>query len=249
MLAVLGPEAVIEHPDSGVFNLHGGHRLWAAPEIPSVTYASDDEPCHVSQAPGSVTVSGPADGVGLAKEITVRLGGERLVVGHRLRYTGEEEIEVAPWAITQLPLGGQAILPLGGDPSPHGLTATRSLVLWPYTEITDSRLSWRENAVVVETAAGPPLKIGSGPRPVRLGYLRQGFLFIKTVPPARGEQLPDRGAVAQVYVNEVFCELESLGPLTRLGPGETVGHEESWAVERCDGLDTALERVTEGVRS
>ena len=40
MFAQLGPEAVITH-DTGIYHFRGGHRLWVAPEVPEVTYASD----------------------------------------------------------------------------------------------------------------------------------------------------------------------------------------------------------------
>ena len=37
------------------------------------------------------------------------------------------------------------------------------------------------------------MKLGSGPAPGRLGYLRQGLLFVKEVPPASGSELPGPG--------------------------------------------------------
>ncbi|HSJ83079.1 MAG TPA: hypothetical protein VLA91_04605 [Acidimicrobiia bacterium] len=242
MLAALSPDVVIDRPDSGTYRFHGGHRLWAAPEIPAITYAPDDHPCHVSAEGGDLAVTAPADRAGLVKRIIVSSDGGRLAVDHTLANEGSEPLEVAPWAITQVPLGGTVLLPLGAV-ARQGLQASHSLVLWPYTDLSDSRLTWRERALMIQATAGAPLKVGSGPTPGRLGYLFQGHLFIKDIPPATTGEYPDRGAVAQVYVNGSFGELESVGPLTALDPGASVTHRELWQIQPCDDLDTAFRRV------
>jgi hypothetical protein len=244
MLAILGPDVVVDHPDSDVFRLHGGHRLWAAPEIPMITYAGDEKPCEVHVDAGTVTITGAGDDAGLSKQVVVRPEGGRLEVVHTIANIGEAAIELAPWAITQVPLGGLAILPLGGVPDTKGLTADRSLVLWPYTDLSDRRLTFRADAMIIDASPGSALKLGSGPRPGRLGYLEQGHLFIKQIPTAAEGELADRGAVGQVYVNDVFCELESLGPITRLEPGASVTHTEWWSIEECTDAEAALDLLT-----
>ncbi len=247
LFAVLGPDVVIQHPDSDVYRPRGGHRLWAAPEHPPITYAADDRPCEVSIDPGQVTITGPVDDAGLGKQIVVESGGTDLAVEHTLTNAGSETIAVAPWAITQVGLGGQAIIPLGGDQSGNGLIANRSVVLWPYPDLTDPRVAWNRDAVVIDATPGPAFKIGTGPRPGRLGYLSQGLLFTKTVSGVGEGTYPDREAVGQVYVDHMFCELESMGPVVPLPPGEAVSHRESWAIEPCPDLATAVEVVTEGL--
>jgi hypothetical protein len=242
MLAALSPDVVIDRPDSGTYRFHGGHRLWAAPEIPAVTYAPDDHPCHVSTDGGDLTITAPADRAGLAKTIVITRERGGLAVDHTLTYEGSESLEVAPWAITQVPLGGTVLLPLGAV-ARQGLQASHSLVLWPYTDLSDSRLTWRERALMILAKAGDPIKVGSGPTPGRLGYLFRGHLLIKDIPPAIIGEYPDRGAVAQVYVNGSFGELESVGPLTALVPGASVTHREIWQIQPCDDLDTASRRV------
>jgi hypothetical protein len=245
LFAQLPPEVVIERPDGGTYRFHGGHRLWASPEVPEITYAPDEHPCDVTRGRDQVAINGPADRAGLAKSIVVRLDGGRLSVEHTLLNQGPGTIAAAPWAITQLPLGGSALMPLAA-PGSEGLQASHSLVLWPYTDLSDPRLRWRELALVIETVAGPKFKVGSGPAPGRLGYLRQGHLFTKEVAAVGPGTYPDRGAVAQIYADGSFCELESVGPITELAPGEAVSHIELWAVETCDDLDAAYRTVVEG---
>lgn len=244
MFAALSPDVVIERPDSGTYRFHGGHRLWASPEVPTITYAPDEHPCDVQTDTDRVTITGPADRAGLIKSIELRLDGGRLSVDHTIVNGAPETIDVAPWAITQVPLGGAALVPLIA-PGPPGLQASHSLVLWPYTDLSDPRLSWLEQAVVVESVAGTPLKVGTGPAPRRLGYLFQGHLFTKDIASAGAGSYPDLGAVAQVYTDGSFCELESVGPITALEQGAAVSHREIWEVVPCDDLDDAYRRVVD----
>lgn len=226
MLARLDDDVVIEHPDSGIYRPRGGHRLWAAPEVPQVTAAGDE-----------LQITAPVDGAGLVKRLQVSPGGETLVVNHDLTNAGAETISIAPWGITQFRLGGVALVPTG--PLSDDFQADRSLVLWPYTNLADPRLSILEGAALIDAVAGRRLKLGSGPSPGRLGYLIESYLFTKQVPSVGTGEYPDRGALGQVYVDNVFCELESIGPMSTLPPGASVSHREVWEVTRCPDPGTA----------
>jgi hypothetical protein len=245
LFAQLGDDVAIDLPDSEPFRFHGGHRLWAAPEVPAITYAPDDHTCVVSAGDDELTITAPADGAGLVKQLTVSLDGNRLVVDHRLTNASSAPASVAAWAITQFRLGGVALLPTGPRDEPDGLQADRSLVMWPYTNLADARLSWEERAAMVEAVAGPRFKIGSGPSPGRLGYLIDRQLFTKELPPARAGAYPDRGAVGQVFVDDFFCELESVGPIVALEPGSPTIHREVWEVTDCPDLATAYHRLVD----
>ncbi len=243
IFASLDPEVVIDRPDTGVYRFRGGHRLWASPEIPEITYAPDDEPCSVATSTDRVAVVGRVDRSGLVKGIDMSLAGGRLLVEHVLTNSGTGPMEVAPWAITQLRLGGLAIVPVSGEPDEDRLSASSSLVLWPYTDLTDPRVTWDRGGLLVRAEAGPPFKVGTGPSPGRLGYLIDEHLFTKTVTPAGSEPYPDRGAVGQFYLGDAFCELESVGPLATLKQGEQVTHREIWEIEECDSVASAVTRL------
>jgi hypothetical protein len=245
MFAELGGDVGIDRPDSGVYRFRGGHRLWASPEMPWVTYSPDDDPCLVEAGDDNVSVTGPSDRAGLAKKIMIGHQAGSLMVDHTLANVGSETIDVAPWAITQLPLGGVALVPTRVTEIEE-LQASHSLVLWPYTDLSDTRLSWLGRALVVDAVAGPPFKVGIGPRPGQLGYLIDRHLFIKGIESAAPGDYPDRGAVGQIYLNDRFCELESVGPLVALDPGSELQHREWWAIEECDDLETAYRRIVGG---
>lgn len=240
LFASLDDEVNIKTPGLGIYKFRGGHRLWVSPELAEITYAPDDRPCGITRGDDLLTISAPTDDVGFQKTIEARWQDGQLVVDHTLRWHGGGPIEVAPWAITQLPLGGVAILPVEGRDRETSVQADRSLILWPYSQLDDRRLSWRQRMVLIEGSPGPQLKFGSGPGPAQLGYWREGFLFVKTLPEIPDVGRPDRGAVAQVYVNEQFCELESVGHITRLQPGGEVGHREVWRVDECADVESAV---------
>lgn len=234
VLASLGLDSRIDYP-GGIYHFRGGHRLWAAPEVAAVTYASDGHECSVEVGDYRVTVSSPADDAGITKEISVVVNGETLEVQHSISGDGR----FAAWAITQLPLGGVAFLAMNDAetaPLPN-----RNLVLWPYTSVEDDRLTLRDRAVMVDASDGPALKVGVGPRPGRLGYLREGQLFVKETLAATEGAVPDLGAAAQVYVGQGFCELETVGGLGESSATIT----ERWEVVSCRSRDEAERRVVD----
>lgn len=240
ILVELPPGLGIHNPGVGTFRFRGGHRLWASPERPEITHVPDDHSCLVTVDVDKLTISGPVDAAGFEKELQLSWDGTGLTVDHLLRWSGDEPITAGAWAITQLPPGGVAVLPLSGDDRGPPLEADASLALWPYTRLDDPRLSWGERTVLIRAVPGRRLKLGSGPAPGGLGYLKDGYLFIKRFRSARGEVYPDRGAVGQVYVNGDFCELESVGALARLEPGAGARHRETWEVTECADLDFAV---------
>ena len=246
LFAQLPDEILITHPDSGTYRFRGGHRLWAAPEVPAITYASDDHRCVVTTGDDGLAITAPVDPAGLIKGVSVGLESERLVVEHHLTNAGLRPVTVAVWGITQFRLGGVALIPIGTGVVHDPFQADSSLVIWPYTDLTDQRLSWRRQAAIVEGTPGPAFKVGSGPDPGRLGYLFDRHLFIKEISPAGMGDYIDRGAVAQVYVERSFCELESVGPVAALDPGSSVSHREIWEVTECANLATAYDRVVRG---
>jgi hypothetical protein len=63
-----------------------------------------------------------------------------------------------------------------------------------------------------------------------------GILFKKTFGAHTSAIHPDNNSNAELYCNEEFVELESLGPLVKLKPGAEVNHRETW--EAFEGLET-----------
>lgn len=217
----------------GTFCLYGGHRLWLSPEIMDRTVQPDNDGLQVEEVYGGARLVGPVNAhthVQKTVEITLRPDRPGLKLVHRLANQGVWPVEAAPWAITQLQLGGNAILPQSMDPvDAYGLLPNRTLVMWPYSRWTDPRLQFQDQYIVIKGAADDkPFKLGYFNRAGWLGYQRDDISFIKRFTPRPGLPHSDFNCNTEVYVYDRFIELETLGPLQWIEPGKSVEHVEEW---------------------
>jgi hypothetical protein len=211
----------------GEYYLYGGHRIWKAPE--ESFYNCPEDNVSVMKEDGRVTLRNRVDASGLQKEISFHLDENRVQLTHRLLWHGAEPIELAPWTITQVTLGGVAILPQSSVR--EGSAPTRSLAIFPYSSLTEPRLELHDDVVLVHgTAAQNFFKVGSYNPFGWAAYLLEKALFIKRFPVGDFRNLPDMGSNAEVYVQDTYLELETLGELVWLKPGEAVMFEETWEV-------------------
>lgn len=235
----LGDNLLAETPDyeldspHGRFHLWGGHRLWHAPETAARTYVPDDGELRVVNLGSGVALTRDDPITGIRKELAVTLApaAPRVRLIHRLTNTGLWPVELAPWAITQLRLGGTAVLPTGGAIDPEGLLPNRQVALWPYTRWDDRRFRPGEEAIeVAGVADDQPFKLGYMNRAGWLAYRYGDLTFTKRWTPQPERPHVDFGCNAEVYASEHHIELETLGPLVRLAPGEMVEHVEEWKI-------------------
>ena len=234
----------------GPYFLRGGHRLWHAPEGAPRSSLPEPRDLDIAALQGGVRLSQPAEPeTGICKELEIRLDANRpaLTIIHKLSNEGLWPVELAPWAISQLALGGVAILPQPTGPiDPHGLRPNRCLVLWPYTSLTDPRVELNDDYWLVHGRPQlPPCKIGYLNRCGWVGYLRNGILLIKRFRPAVGQPHPDSGCNVEVHCSDTCLELETLAPLCTLAPGQSAAHVEQW--EFFTRTDFPMTR--EGIRS
>lgn len=224
------PEYVLPSP-FGPYYLWGGHRLWHAPETAARTYVPDDAGLRVVNLEDGVHLSHDEPRTGIRKELLVTLTADGARLEHRLTNTGLWPVELAPWAITQLRLGGTAVLPAGGPIDAEGLLPNRVVALWPYSRWDDPRFRPTGEAIEIVTQPLPrPFKLGTMSRAGWMGYRYGGITFIKRWQPQPDRPHVDFGCNAEVYTNDRHIELETLGPLARLAPGEMVTHVEEWEI-------------------
>ena len=212
---------------NGEYYLHGGHRLWTAPEDPFYTVPEDK--VSITKEPNKVTLRSNLDASGLEKEISFQLDGDRVALSHKIIWHGSEPIELAPWAITQVRLGGMAILPQSTSES--GLLPNRNLVLWPYSRLNDERLILRDDLVLLHGhAADEACKIGNYNPYGWIAYAMSQALFVKRFNVDKENRYPDMGCNVEAYVKNSCVELETLGTLKTLEPGTSVTYDENWEV-------------------
>jgi hypothetical protein len=191
---------------------------------------------------------------GLQKELHLGWGpgAATVEVTHVIWNRGDAAVRLAPWAITQLRPGGVAILPLrtggaGDNPS----QPDRSLALWPYTDVDDSRIVWGNDTIQLRsTEQASKVKVGFPNPPGWLAYWREGALFVKRAAFDPDATYADRNSSSQCYCDGRFLELETLGPLVDLRPGERTEHVETWeiagGVPWTDDLEAILSHINRG---
>lgn len=232
MLAELPPQDTTSSV-YGDFHALGGHRLWHAPEAMPRTYIPDNDGVVSEELPDGLRLSGPTEpGTSIAKTIELHLSPDRaaITLTHTLRNNGLWDVELAPWALSMMRLGGTAILPQPtGNADPAGLLNNRILAIWPYTRLDDPRLVLRDDFILIHgTPSKPPVKIGYYNPHGWLAYWLDGVLFRKTFDLHPGMAYPDGGCNAESYCADQFIELETLAPLARLAAGSTAVLTETW---------------------
>jgi hypothetical protein len=243
------PDQYLEFQNGKKYNFFGGHRLWSAPEIPEITYSPENTPVEVSHENGIVSMVKEADPVtGIRKEIRIQPSRfeNTLIIDHVLKNESEISITIAPWAITQLKVEGTAILPFNESVEKENpYLPNRSLILWPYSDLYDKRISYSNEYIVVHSAlGGGPLKLGIPNSQNWLAYLHNNILFVKITKNHGKNCELDMGAAGQCYCNDKFIELESLGRLKTLSPGDDIGHREIWKLAKVN-IDDDIDNFQE----
>jgi hypothetical protein len=209
--------------------------LWLAPEDPVKSYAPDNQPVSIQVHDGTLEATAPVEPLtGIEKRIVVKMAasGTGVEVVHHMRNAGPEPIELAPWALTMMAPGGVGIhgFPPRGT-HPEMLAPANPLVMWAFTNLADDRLKLLEKYLVLlqDPHNSTPQKLGSFNRDTWGAYLLHDELFVKRTR-AEGpiSSYPDCGCSFETFTNGDFLELETLGPLTRLLPGESATHTEWW---------------------
>lgn len=238
--AVGGPNLFKEYPEQmgGVgereWMIRGGHRLWHSPEAKPRTYPLDNGPVALEEiGEGAVRLT-PAPEVenGVQKQMDILMAAEdkAVTVTHRIFNIGAWAIELAPWALTVMDAGGVGIAPLP-EKRPHTevLMPDFPLVLWPYTDLTDDRLTLGSRYILLrQDAVKGPTKYGMLQQLGWAAYLAHGTLFVKYFDCDPFADYPDYGCNFETFTNQDMLEVESLGSLSVLEPGDFVEHVETW---------------------
>lgn len=214
-----------------VWYLYGGHRLWVAPELAPNTYFPDNEPVEYRVGENGVTFfQRPQTENGVACRLHVSLdeATSHVRLCHEVQNIGSQPRTLSPWPITVMAPGGVEILKLPTEQT--GLLPNRMLAFWPYSSLTDSRLQLGEQYIVLrqDEAADGAFKMGLNNTCGSAAYLVRGCLFVMEHPHNPEGRYPDFGASFETYTSPLILEMETLGELAELQPGETALHEESF---------------------
>ena len=219
------------------WRIWGGHRLWSAPET--------DKSCCPDNLPVSFQIE--ADGVTLTQQIdpwlqqrkSLRIrfcrGGVHLE--HWIENAGSEAVTLASWGVTTFS-GGAAELWFDGC-TKEFVTPERVLSLWGDTDLSDPRLRLTKDRIFGRFGGTEPLKIGIYSHSGKAVLHHKDQRLTMTFESDSTLPFPDGGCNLELYTDANVFELEALGHVCSLAPGETASHWEHWVVEadRKDGKE------------
>jgi hypothetical protein len=238
----------------------GGHRFWLAPEDAVLSYIPDNAAVehHVISANEAEFIHSLGEQFPVKKIMRVALAADsaNVTVTHIAENVGPKPIEVATWGLSVMAPGGIEIIPLPplGE-HPRDLLPNRPMVLWPFTDMTDARWHWGRRFITLRQANAGPTKAGLTHQERWIAYHQGGALFVKTIEFRAGATYPDFGCNFETFTNEEMLEVEALGPLVELAPGDSTRHTEHWElfndvpappVEDEDALAEWIERSRAG---
>jgi hypothetical protein len=225
------------------WQIRGGHRFWLAPEDLTRTYFPDNRP--VKYEPLGPTaarfIPPPETEYGVQKQMELHLAASGTSVEVRLKVTniGAAPTELAPWGPTVMAPGGVEIIPLPpkrphpghvrNAKSPADFAPNQELILWPYFDFADTRWTFGSRYIFLrQDVTKGPTKIGLAHRMGWVAYLNSGTLFVKRFDYREGAVYPDLGTRYQTFSNEDMLEMETVGELVTLQPGQSAELVESW---------------------
>ena len=231
-LAILPDDA--GHTGGDEFKFYGGHRLWHAPEDMPRSYAPDNNAVQIEEFKDFLRVTAPIEETTMIqKQIDLAMSEDQphVRLSHRLINRGLWTVELAPWALTMCAPGGTGIAPLpaGGKHDTKLIPAT-SLSLWAYTKMNDPRWTWGERVIMLrqDTQNDSPQKAGLYAEDGWIACANYNHLLLKTIDAGQDGPYPDPGCNVELFANGEFLEIETLGPLTQLEPGQSVELVEDW---------------------
>jgi hypothetical protein len=248
-----GPNVFVELPgqmggvNENEWMIRGGHRLWTAPEADH-SYDLDNTPVTWKKLGEDAVeiIQPPSKKFGFQKTLRVELlpGQDEIVrVTHRLTASGDRPLDVTPWTLSVMDVGGTCVVPQpkadlhpsefpeGRDTLPEEFLPDREFVLWPFTDLTDGRYRFSEDFLRLSHRPGmAATKLGLKVPTGWIAYENKGVIFAKHFARQDGVPYPDRGVNLELFTNNAILEMESLAPLEPLAPGQTRDHIEHWVL-------------------
>jgi len=228
------------------FRFYGGHRLWLAPQYIIHTCYPDNDPVVWEVKDNTVSFTPPPQRVNEMQVcMTVGIAEDKAEITIECKYTnvGHEQKEYACWQISQLAPGGLAILPFlpeqhrrqpGNPEGRHTFDLNKPLI--PYGELSvyagtllDNRLGIgpKNLSIRQDPNSAEAFKIGLANHQGWMMYANGSKLVtIKQTHIKDGRYLSGFCS-CQCFTDANFLELECLGELVNLKPGQSMVHSES----------------------
>lgn len=218
--------------------LFGGHRLWHTPEEKPRTYYPDSHTINFKEIENGVELEQRIETTtGIQKKITITLDPDLpyAIIFHTLTNRGMWPVVTSAWSLSVMAPGGVALIPLPPrGPHPQFLLPTSQLTLWPYTTLNDPRWSFGAENIFLKQDSNSKTaqKVGVHTPEAWLGYLNEGYLFVKLASFDQNANYADMDSNIEVFTDHRFLELETLSGIKSIEPGESITHTEYWLIKK-----------------
>ena len=216
------------------WKIRGGHRLWLTPET-DLIYWPDNDPVDYEMLPDGVLLTQKAeDWMHVRKQLKVRLlGAGQVELTYILANVGETALETALWQVNTVDGGGRAEIPFGGYGKDPG-SPERNLSLWGATNLGDSRVTFTKDSITAQHDAANHdyFKLGLYNSAGKAALVSKGQRLELSFGSYEPEKYPDKGYNFELYMNPNIMELETLGPVQTILPGESAAHKECWKLTK-----------------
>ena len=231
------------------WHIYGGHRLWTAPENQG-SYFPDNYPVKVEQLDNGAIFYGVNEVTNnIKKTIKITMDDNGVVtIDHSFYNFTKKPVTIALWALSVMNKGGLAVIPMSTEDT--GLLANRNLVLWPYTNVRDTRLTIAQKYISLQQkeVCDGSLKLGVLNTEGLVYYIRNGKMLEKKFDKANREgRYVDYSCSTELYTSEHFIEVEAISELFDIAAGGTEHHVEVWTLHEGDELQNQImEMINEG---
>lgn len=215
------------------WKLYGGHRIWMAPESEASCYP-DNDPVKWEETGDGVLITQNVDPLlGVCKTLDIAfLGDGGIKLTQSIYNATDKPIDGAAWGVNTLDAGGIARISFASNDR-RGFNPHRVVSLWSDTNLHDPRLAFEKDQL---TATFLPLKdylkVGLYCMEGKAVFENKGQKFILCFDAQPLNLYPDFGCNFELYMCSRFMELESLGVMTHILPGECASHSETWYLSK-----------------
>ena len=211
------------------WRLRGGHRMWPTPET-HLVYCPDNDPVEYEIKDNTVTVTQkPEPWLNIQKIIRLTLEEDgSVLLEHAIKNVGTQPQTHASWGVNTLAGGGTAETFYGGGIK-SDMQPGRVLSFWGDTSLADPRLTITKDQIIAKHMPLPDyFKLGMYCSAGKAILHNRGQRLEITFDAPSMDVLPDGGCNFELYMCSRFMELETLGAVKTIAPGESVCHWERW---------------------
>ncbi len=249
---LLGQLADPQQSQQGIWRNFGGAKLWVAPQSRwdavfgnwPPEYELDAAPCDLHQiAPDHLTLQGqlsPTQGIQLRRQIQLVDQGADFI--YTLSNRSDQTVSWGIWMVFQAIPGGKLFLP-ATDRTQFWLDPQFSID--GATEPEDLHFHKQDQVYVLDQARSIyKTKLFSIPDHGWLAYWVADQVFFLLYEAAPEAQYPAGEGSTEIFTDADYIELEHIGPLISIAPGESTSLPESWRILPAPDLSDPHQQIT-----